>query len=228
MKNRRLIIGKEIILSIIALILAYYTNLNFAKVIAGIIVVYFLATHICPKTGKWIVLIGVVAIGINSIRYFGLTMTPYIDTHNATQYLQLMQLTIPRRWEYHDMWIGPIVRGKTVNLTCADEWCHEYFEEFADEVVIDENPMFDGGNLKVSVIEEYYFGLEYMTFSSTRDFFDEETLEMLERYQRDSRLYLAVEDLATTDVICVLTDDNNNMFLSSEETLEKVLKENEK
>lgn len=212
-------------LCILAVVLAYYTNLNFGKVAAGIICVYCIVSVFFSRIAKWFATAGGVLLVIYSVRYFDMTMIPYLDKSDATQYCQLTQLTIPRRWEFHDMWISPIVKGKTVNLTYAAEWCHEYFKEFAAETVIDE-----GGLQHISIpfeLREYYFGLETMTFAGTRDFFEEEILQELDSQEELPRMHLAVSDLVHAEEIYVMTDDTNHMFISSREVFEKVLEDYE-
>ena len=213
-------------LMVLAVFLAFYTNLGFGKVAAGIITLYCIISTFQLKLSKWIAAVGIVVLCVYSIMYFKLTMVPYLDKTDSTQHFQLAQLTIPRSWDKHDMWLSAIVRGKTVNLTYAAEWCHEYFKEFAAETVIDEGGLQHVPEIDSELMGKYYIWLETMTFAGTRDLFEAEALTALSEQELQPQLLLSGRDLIDAEVIYVLTDETNFMFLSSGETLEKVLEEN--
>lgn len=206
----------------LAALLAGYSNLDFSKVIVLAMAVYFVLNWKWKKLSSLCVLAAGVLLCFLTIRYFNETMYPITQGNSSTANLQLTQLSIPGKWENHDMWISPIVNGKTVDLTYADEWCHAYFEEFAVSIQIGKEKQ------EFTVPAEDFAHLGEHYFKGTRDFFDENLMDVM--YAKDAvpgSIYIATRDLAAADTVYVITDEAFNVYMMSGEMLERVLEANE-
>jgi len=206
---------------ILAAFLASYSNLNFPKLIVIAMIVYFVFSWKCKKISALVAAITGLILCVYTGRYFVETMYPVVRKNSSTAYLQLTQVSIPGKWENHDMWISPIVDGKTVDLTYADEWCHAYFEEFSKDVRNNES------ETRLKVPKEYFTQLDEHYFRGTRDFFDEDILSMMYDGETRGYLFVATEELAKSDTVYVITDEGYNVYLMSYKILEKVLSVNE-
>lgn len=211
----------------IAAVLAGRSNLNFPKVIVVAMVAYFLCFWKWKKTSAFLAIVTGAVLCVYSCRYFADTLWPIMEKKDATPYRQYTQLSIPAIWENHDMWVSPVVAGKTVDLTYAEEWCYAYFEEFAENVIIDRTQVQSISQESLSAQADDMFHLYEHYFEGTRDFFEKDVLSEMYDDENVGHLYLAVEGLIEADTLYVITDEDYNVYLLTTEILEKVLNADE-
>ena len=213
---------------VIAVLLAFQSEMNFAKVIVLMMLAYAVVGCKLKRIGNVILLLSGLVLCLYTGRYFVQTVLPIREKYDATRYQQLTQISTAENWENSEMWISPIVNGKTVDLTYAGEWCHKYFEEFAEDIYVKQDGAERTRNISGDIIEKFFFELNEHRFPSTKDFFEDELVREMYNGIITGHLFVAAEDLATSDTVCVMTDDEYNVYLMSEEILEKVLNADEK
>lgn len=169
----------------------------------------------------------IVGIGASAI-YFIRDSIPYVDSFDAGLKGKLTNLTIPKTAGHNDMWISPLVEGKTVNLTYAAPWCWEYMEEFGAETKTEERkvPLFYTiiwGNVAENEIQR----VEGIDFVGTKDLYSEEEMEFMSTFSDEKTLFLDTAGLVDTKEVYVITDENYNIYLLSKEMVERILESNE-
>jgi len=208
---------------LLAGILAFYSDLSFPKAAVLLMIGYSI---FCWKQ-KWIsgliLVAALLLFGVYHVRFFNETLYPLKEAQDAGQDRLLTQITIPGSWENHDMWISPVVEGKTVDLTYAGAWCHRYFAEFAAETVLHSEAAIEIDTIYMKGKLEYFVDVNAHYFVGTRDFFRQEELEAIYRDENEGHVFLALDGLTDADMVCVITDEAYNVYMMSKEVLEKVL-----
>ena len=112
------------------------------------------------------------------------------------------------------MWITPIIRNRTVDLSYADDWCKPFFEQFSTQIV-DEDISSDHTLDFEKVSTLYDVGI--MILNGYQDAFSEQTLEEISRQEQLPRLYIDIDGISNAGEILVLNDDKFNIYLIAAE-----------
>lgn len=218
----------EIFCILLAVLLAYHAE-NSAAWIFVVLMICLWGAKFLQKRFYVICFYVTIIVGIGaSAIYFVCDSIPYVNTFDAGLKGKLANLTIPKTAGHNDMWISPLLEGKTVNLTYAAPWCWEYMEEFAEETKSQERevPQFYTiiwGN----VAEHEIRRVEGIDFVGTKDLYSEEEMEIMSTFSDEKTLFLDTEGLVDTKEVYVITDENYNIYLLSKEMVERILESNE-
>ena len=212
---------------VIAAFLAIKSEMNFTKVIVAAMIVYAIASWKFKRISNWLAVFVGLLLCVYTGRYFMQTLLPIREKYDATRYQQLTQISTAENWENSDVWISPIVSGKTADLTYADEWCHAYFEEFAGAIQIAYDKVGQEKRISSDILTNEFFELNEHRFSIMQDFFEDELINQMLNGEVSGQIFVAAEGMATCDTVYVMTDDVYNVYLMPEKILEKVLGENE-
>lgn len=152
--------------------------------------------------------------GIGIIVYNIQILYPCLLRADSTPNISFTQVNIPNQEWHKDMWITPIIRNRTVDLSYADDWCKPFFEQFSTQIV-DEDISSDHTLDFEKVSTLYDVGI--MILNGYQDAFSEQTLEEISRQEQLPRLYIDIDGISNAGEILVLNDDKFNIYLIAAE-----------
>ncbi len=149
---------------------------------------------------------------------------PYLQVANSTLNMENTQISIPQSPYHKDMWIYPIVNHKTVNLYYADKWCWNYFEVFSENTQTLAVDNIDSEvELTDSIKNKYFVQVGYTLFGGVSSLFSEEVIEEISKREVAPYLYLAIDGLADSNEVVILTDKEYGIYIMPIETIKNIV-----
>ena len=161
-----------------------------------------------------VVIVVSIFFGISMIAYNIQVLYPYLTQSDSAPNVSFTQVNIPNQEWHKDMWITPIIRNRTVNLSYAGDWCKPFFEQFSTQIV-DEDISLDQ-TLDFEKISTLY-DVGIMILNGYQDAFSEQTLEEISKQEQLPRLYIDIDGISGAGEIMVLNDDKFNIYLIAAE-----------
>ncbi len=152
--------------------------------------------------------------GISMIIYNIQVLYPYLTQSDSAPNVSFTQVNIPNQEWHKDMWITPIIRNRTVNLSYTDDWCKPFFEQFSTQIVDEDISAGQTADLeKISTL----YDVGVMILTGYQDAFSEQTLAEISRQEQLPRLYIDIDGITNAEEIMVLNDDKFNIYLIAAE-----------
>lgn len=177
-----------------------------------VLVVLAVVLLVKKEISGWIWIIIASLFFLATIYYNNKFLYPTLKILDSTHEMPYAQLNIPNQTGHKDMWITPIIRNKTVDISFADEWCKIFFVQFSTQII--DEPV-DVGNEHLLKDTTSLYNVGNMALAAYQDLFSAEVIKEMEG--KASQLYVDIAGVGRTTKIIVFSDKDFNIYLIAAE-----------